>query len=208
MEFAVFIKLYTTLISIVNPISIIPLYLAFTEGDPKSRPQVAFTTSITVAIVMVICVFAGNQILDFFGITISGFRIAGGILLFMVALNMLNAKVSRVKHTEKEGDEARESESVGVIPLAIPLTAGPGTISTVVLLGQEQSSLDGKFLLVAACLAIAVTVWASFRLGPQISKRIGATGMNIVTRVMGLILAAVAVEFIVGGIRTALPGMA
>lgn len=208
MEITAFIKLFTTLISIVNPISVIPLYLAFTEAHPESRPEVALTAAISVAIVMVVCVFAGSEILNFFGITIPGFRIAGGILLFMVALNMLNARISRVKHTESEGREALESESVGVIPLAIPLTVGPGTISTVVLLSQDQQDIMGKITLVAACISIAFVVWASFRLGPQISRAIGKTGMNIVTRVMGLILAAVAVEFIVGGIRAALPGLA
>jgi membrane protein, MarC family len=187
---------------------VIPLYLAFTENEPENRPRIALTAAISVAIVMVLCVFAGSKILDFFGITIPGFRIAGGILLFMVALNMLNARVSRVKHTESEGKEALESESVGVIPLAIPLTAGPGTISTVVLLSQDNPDVTGKLTLVAACLSIAFVIWVSFRLGLQISRAIGKTGMNIFTRVMGLILAAVAVEFIVGGIRAALPGLA
>ncbi len=208
MEFAAFITLVTTLISVVNPVSVIPLYLAFTEDDKDNRAHVARTTAFTVAMVMVISVFAGEQILRFFGITVSGFRIAGGILLLTVAFSMLNARISRTKHTDGESNEAKERESVAVIPLAIPLTAGPGTISTVILLSSEQPELTDKLLLSAACISTAIIVWGALRLGPQISARIGKTGMNIVTRIMGLILASIAVEFIIGGLKVVLPGLA
>jgi multiple antibiotic resistance protein len=208
METTLLITFITTLLSVLNPISVIPLYLAFTEDDIPCRSAVARTTSFTVAIVMVISVFAGEEILRFFGITVAGFRIAGGILLLTVAFSMLNARISRTKHTDGESTEARERESVAIIPLAIPLIAGPGTISTVILLSSEQPHYSGKMLLAGACVFTASIVWLALRLGPQISERIGKTGMNIVTRIMGLILASIAVEFIIGGLRVVLPGLA
>lgn len=113
----------------------------------------------------------------------------------------------RAKRTPEEEQEAIDSSSVGVVPLALPLLAGPGAISTVILFGQQSDALAHRLVLIGICWLIALSVWISYRLAPQISKRLSQTSLNVASRVMGLILAAMAVEFIVGGLRQLLPGL-
>jgi multiple antibiotic resistance protein len=161
-----------------------------------------------VACILTISALAGSQILFLFNISLDGFRVAGGLLLLTIAFQMLEARTPRVKNTPEENQEAIDSTSVGVVPLALPLLAGPGAISTVILFSQQTDSVVHKSVLIVICWIVALTVWVSFHLAPQISKHLSQTSMNITARVMGLILAAMAVEFIVGGLRNLLPGLA
>lgn len=208
MDFSEYIKMLTTILAIVNPISTIPYFLSFTENDIKKRPLVAKEATLCVFVIMVVFVFLGAYILDFFSITIDGFRIAGGLLLLYLSFNMLFAK-KKIRHTEEENKEAKEKEdSVAIVPIAIPLLAGPGTISTIILLSAKLHTFTEKVILVSACFFVSLIVLLAFKLAPQISKTVGMTGMNIITRLMGLILASIAVEFVINGLRNALPGLA
>jgi multiple antibiotic resistance protein len=202
-----YIRMITGLFAIVGPVSTVPLFLNFTENVQSQRKRIARISAFAVACILTVSALAGSQILYVFNISIDGFRVAGGLLLLTIAFQMLEAKPTRVKHTPEEDAEAVDSTSVGVVPLALPLLAGPGAISTVILFAQQNDTVAHRVALIGICWIIALAVWISFHLAPQISKRLSKTAMNIASRVMGLILAAMAVEFIVGGLRNLLPGL-
>jgi len=203
-----YLRMLTGLFAIVAPISTVPMFLNFTENMPSQRKRIARTSGIAVGAILTVSTLAGSQILRLFNISIDGFRVAGGLLLLTIAFEMLQARMPRSKHTPEEDLEAIDSTSVGVVPLALPLLAGPGAISTVILFSQQSDSILHKILLIGVSCIIGIIVWVSFHLAPQISARLSQTAMNISSRVMALILAAMAVEFIVGGLRTLLPGLA
>ena len=200
--------MFTGLFAIVSPVTTVPIFLNFTENMLSQRKRIARTSAIAVGAVLTVSTLAGSQILQLFNIGIDSFRVAGGVLLLTIAFQMLEAKMPRSKYTPEEDLEAIDSTSVGVVPLALPLLAGPGAISTVILFSQQSGSIIHKAILIGLCWTVSMTVWLSFHLAPQISRRMSQTAMNITSRVMGLILAAMAVEFIVGGLRTLLPGLA
>lgn len=202
-----YLRMFTGLIAIVGPVGTVPLFLNFTENAQSQRKHIARISAFAVACILTMTVLAGAQILLMFNISIDGFRVAGGLLLLSIAFQMLEARISRVKNTPEENQEAIDSADVGVVPLALPLLAGPGAISTVILFAQQSAAMSHKLVLIGLCWVIALTVWVSFHLAPQISRHLSQTSMNITSRVMGLILAAMAVEFIVGGLRNLLPGL-
>lgn len=208
MTFAEYLKLTATLFAVVNPLSVVPLFLSFTDNQRKDRPRIAKVTSISAAIIMTVSVFIGTYILDFFGLSMDGFRIAGGFLLLIIAVNMFFPKDNnRDRQTDEERQEAVASHSVAVIPLAMPLLAGPGTISTIILLSSRYESMMQKSVIASACLFLSLIIWFALLAAPQISRRIGTTGMNVVTRIMGLVLASLAVDFMLAGLRNAFPGL-
>lgn len=208
MNWPEYIQMFTGLFAIMNPISAVPLYLTFTENMASERVKIARHTAFSVLVIMTITMLVGTYILSIFSISIDAFRIAGGILLMFIAFNMLQARVGRTRHTPEEDEEAMDSSSVAVVPLALPLLAGPGAISTMILFSNEAKGTLGMFVLFCICILISLGIWLVLHLAPQISKRMSRTSMNITTRVMGLIMAAMAVEFIIGGIRNSFPGLA
>jgi multiple antibiotic resistance protein len=204
-----YLRVFTGLIAVVGPLSTVPLFLDFTENVKSQRKRIARTAAFAVGCILTVSALGGMRILDVFNISIDGFRVAGGILLLSIAFEMLRAKADRTKHTPEEEEEALSSTSsaVGVVPLALPLLAGPGAISTVILFSQQSDVFVHKLILIAICWLVASAVWICFHLAPQIGRHLSQTAMNISSRVMGLILAAMAVEFIVVGIKTLLPGL-
>jgi multiple antibiotic resistance protein len=202
-----YLRMLTGLIAIVGPVSTVPMFLNFTENLASQRPRIARTSGFAVACILTISVLGGTQILYTFNISLDGFRVAGGLLLMTIAFEMLEARPIRAKHTPEEEQEALDSSSVGVVPLALPLLAGPGAISTVILFAQQSHTAAHKLILILLCCLVAAMVWVCFHLAPQIAKRLSQTAMNISSRVMGLILASMAVEFIVGGLKSLLPGL-
>jgi multiple antibiotic resistance protein len=208
MDWNDYIRMFTGLFAIISPIGVIPLYLSFTENLKSERKQIARTTASAVGIILIVSMLLGMQILHFFSISVDAFRVAGGILLILIAFGMLQARQGRMRHTPEEDEEAIESSSVAVVPLALPLLAGPGAISTVILFSNQAKTIEDKAALFGICLLVALSIWIILHLAPQIGNRISQTSMNVMTRVMGLILAAMAVEFIAGGLRNLLPGLA
>ena len=162
----------------------------------------------SVGLVLGVVLVTGEALLRFFGITISSFRVGGGIHIILMSISMMNAKLSPVKQTEEEAQDAAEKDSIAVVPLGIPLLAGPGAISTVIVYAHYESSPMHYLLLGAEILGVAGVVWISFRLAPFIASRLGKTGINVVTRIMGLIMAAIGIEFIANGLKQIFPGLA
>jgi multiple antibiotic resistance protein len=208
LDWTEYTKLFAGLLAIVNPLGIVPIFLSLTEGNSVAqRRRVAVVSSVAVAIILITCLVLGNSILQIFGITIGSFRVAGGLLLMIVAISMLYAAPSPIKTTGVEQTEAVEKEDIAIVPLAIPLMAGPGAISTVIVFAQQSTSLYHYLMVSAVTVSVAVVTVVILMSAPVIGSLFGKTGMNIVTRVMGLILAAIAVEFIASGMLSLFPGL-
>lgn len=205
-SFNEYLKFFVALLAIVNPIGTIPLFINLTASqDQLTRNKNGSLAAVSMGIILLIVLFTGEAILQFFGISIDSFRVGGGILILLMAISMLNAKVSNVKQTKEEEIDSAERDSVAVVPLATPLLAGPGAISTVILYAQRSSSvLHYVYLAVGIMLLVGLTALL-FRLAPAIARLLGKTGINIVTRLMGLIMAAMGVEFIAHGLRQLFP---
>src|SRR5688500_16445990 len=167
-----YIRMITGRIAIVGPFSTVPLFLNFTENVTSQRKRIARSAAFAVACILSVSVLAGSRILMLFNISIDSFRVAGGLLLMTIAFEMLNAKIGRIRSTPEEEQEAMDSTSVGVVPLALPLLAGPGAISTVILFSQQSDAVVHKAILIGICCLTALIVWAALHLAPQISKRL------------------------------------
>lgn len=209
VEWTEYAKFFTGLLAIINPIGAIPMFLSLTANQSRAeRNRTSLLTAFTVLLVLGVSLVMGEAILHFFGITIASFRVAGGILILLIAISMMHAKLSAAKQTEEETLDAVEKDSIAVVPIGLPLLAGPGAISTMILFAHRDSSLTHYLLGGAETILIAISVWLSFRLAPTIGKMLGKTGINIITRIMGLIIAALGVEFITNGLKQLLPGLA
>lgn len=209
LDFSEQIKFIIALFAIVNPIGAIPLYISLTDGyQPGERGQIVRITPVAVVAILLVTLLCGEFILRFFGISIGSFRIGGGILLLLMASSMLQARTSRASHTPVEAEETADRQSIAVVPLAIPLLSGPGAISTVIVYADRAKSLSAYLLISGGILLVGVAIFLSLLAAPHISRRLGRTGINIITRLMGLILAAIAVEFISNGIKNLFPALA
>ena len=208
VEWVEYAKFFAGLLSIVNPIGSIPVFINLTANQaPAERHRTGLLASVSVALVLGSVLVAGEALLRFFGITVSSFRVGGGILILLMSISMMNARMSPVKQTEEEAEDAAEKDSVAVVPLGIPLLAGPGAISTVIVYAHSASSLGHYVFLAVEILGVAGAVWVAFRLAPSIASKLGRTGINVVTRIMGLIMAAIGVEFIANGLKQIFPGL-
>ncbi|MFM2044629.1 MAG: MarC integral rane family protein [Pseudomonadota bacterium] len=195
------------LFAILTPFAAIPIYLSLTEGrSERERASTASSAVVTVAVVMLIAAFLGDLILKVLGTSLDSFRVGGGLVLLLMALSMLNAKVSAVQQTPTEASEAERKTAVGVVPLGIPLMAGPGSISAVIIQMQRGDGWQHAALVIACILFVCLLLWISLRLAVPIGNRLGQTGLNIMNRLFGLLLAAVAVEIIANGLRALFPG--
>jgi multiple antibiotic resistance protein len=204
-----YLKFLAALISIVNPIGAIPVFIKLTDNQNLvERHHTSMRSAITTALVLLISLALGEAILSFFGITIASFRVGGGILIMLIAISMLHAQTSQTSHTVEEVQDSMERDTVAVVPLGIPLLAGPGAISTIILHAQRYSSFPHYLILAAEIMTVAVAVWLCLRSAPYIAALLGRTGINIVTRIMGLIMTAVGVEFIANGLKQLFPILA
>jgi multiple antibiotic resistance protein len=195
---------FTSVLFIVDPIAVIPTYLVITSGEtPRERSQTAFRACLAAGILMAVFAMAGQLILQTFGITLPAFRIAGGFILWLVAMDMLRGQRS-TQETTAEVVEGQEKEDVSITPLAVPMLAGPGAISTVMVLsGQARTPAESAIVYLSIALT-AVACWMTLRLSERLLVRLGRTGIRIVTRLMGLLLAAVAVQFVINGVSEAM----
>jgi multiple antibiotic resistance protein len=202
------IKYVVGIFAILNPLGVIPIYLSLMEDRPHEEMQhTAFKTSVAVALILITAVWAGDVLLSFFGIGIPAFRIAGGLLVLIIAIAMFSAITSATKHTDAERAEAAAKNDIAVVPLAIPLLAGPGAISLVIVDAHQAGNWSGKLLFCLGIAAVSAILWVSLRMAEPIGKRLGTSGLNIGTRVMGLILAAMAVQLMADGMLELFPGL-
>jgi len=209
LDYAQYIKIFIGLLAILNPLGVIPLFISMTADEStRQRSKTIDMVAIGVTIILLVALFLGEHLLSFFGITIDSFRVGGGILVLLMAIAMLHAKTSLIKQTDSEADESIEKESVAIVPLAMPLLAGPGAISTVILAAHKGHGVVHYLMIALIIVLLSVAVWAALRLSPWIERRIGSTGINVFTRIMGLILTAIAIEFIAAGIKGIFPVLA
>ena len=209
MEYSDYIKIFVGLLAIVNPFGAIPMFISMTADESiAQRRDTTNQVALGLTIILLVALFAGDLLLQFFGLTIDSFRVGGGILVLLMAISMLQAKTSPVKQTTEEADESIQKESVAIVPLAMPLLAGPGAISAVILAAHKADSVVGSLIIAGGVLMLSLVVWVVLRMSPWIAGRMGATGINIMTRIMGLMLTAIAVEFIASGIKGMFPSLA
>jgi multiple antibiotic resistance protein len=200
-DYSHLIKITIALFAIVNPIGCLPIFISATEHwKDFERAKVARTVALTVFIVLALSAFIGDGILGFFGITIPSFQVGGGILILLISISMMHGKQGGTRQTAEEAQSLAEREVVAIVPLSIPLLAGPGAISSMILSAQQHPSLLGHFSLLIPVAIIASTIWLVLQLSDVISQKLGTIGINIITRLMGIILAAMAVEFIAHGL--------
>jgi multiple antibiotic resistance protein len=196
--------IFTSVLFIVDPLTAVPAFLAMTQRDsPAVRRLMARRGAWTCAITLTLFALGGSLIFRLFGITLGAFKIAGGILIGLTALDMVRARRSEQKETPIETAEGTEKEDVGIIPLGVPMLAGPGAISTVMVLAGASKTAVSEAGLYGA---IALTAWLCYvtlAAATRVERRLGQTGMRVLTRLMGLVLGAIAVQFIVDGIKLA-----
>lgn len=199
-----FAATFATIFSVIDPVGIAPIFLSLTpQIAPDARVRTMRRAVIVAAIILYAFAAGGRTLLTSLGITVPAFSMAGGILLLLVAIDMLFARVSRTRETPEEEQEARASTDVSVFPLAIPIISGPGAIVTVVLYMSQASGNFGEILAVLASILIALAAcYISMRLSGLLLRILGETGVHVVGRVMGILLAALAVQFILNGVAT------
>lgn len=194
-------KIGIALFAIVNPIGSVPIFISATDGwTEQHRAQTAKTVAITVFFVLFIAALLGDRILDFFSISIPSFQVGGGILLLLMAISMMHAKQSDTRQTREEAIAVTDRDAIAIVPLSIPLLAGPGAISSMIIAAQQSGNFLGHLALAIPISAICLLIWITLRLASRIANQLGTIGINIVTRLMGLILAAMAVEFMAHGL--------
>jgi multiple antibiotic resistance protein len=197
---------FGTLFPIVDPFAALPIFLGLTSGDDvKSRARTALRASLTCFLVLITFALAGSFIFSFFSITLPAFKVAGGILLFGVGLEMMRAKQSETRATTEEQVEAEAKDDVGIIPMGLPLLAGPGSIATVMVLVGKAETSSQRFGAYGAIFAVSFLCLVVLRSAELFARLLGRTGINVISRIMGLILAASAMQFVFDGIHDAFP---
>jgi multiple antibiotic resistance protein len=202
------LKPLVALLAIVNPVGVLPFFIHFTQAfNPDQRRHTIRVSALAAGLVVAISALAGAKIIAFFGISIASFQVGGGTLLLISALQMLNAQPAESKPSDaSEGREKAEAgASIAVVPLTIPLLTGPATISTMVIYAERTRHWWEQAVLVGYGLVVAVVTFAVFTLSGRIARLIGRTGINVMTRLMGLILAALAVEIMADGLTQLFP---
>ncbi len=205
-----FLKMTVSLFAIVEPIGIVPFFLSVTHGWSRSRTHAAArAAALTVLLVLLISMLLGEGLLSVFGISLASFAVGGGLVLLMLAMSMMKASQMEMRQTPEEADETEARNAMAVVPLGVPLLAGPGAISNVIVQSHQYGGgVDVYLALSLAIIAVAFSVFMAFRSAEWISERLGTTGVNLVTRLMGLILAALAVEMMARGLLELFPGLA
>ncbi len=199
------------LLAIVNPIGAIPFFIHFTEGFTRAqRQRTSRVAAIAAFVVIAVSALAGLRIIEFFGISLASFQVGGGLLLLLSALQMLNAQPAEARRDDlhEGGDKADTGASIAIVPLTIPLLTGPATISTMIIYADKTQHWWQLGVLVIYGLIIGLAVWVVFSLSERIAKAIGKTGTNVMTRLMGLLLAALAIEVMSDGLVKLFPALA
>jgi len=203
-------KPLVTLLALVNPLAIIPFFIHYTQGfSREQRQRTVAVASFSAFVVIAVSALLGLQILEFFGISLASFQVGGGLLLLISAMNMLNAQPAEAKAQTNEFDDgaakAARGASIAVVPLTIPLLTGPATMSSVVIYAEKAKTVLQLTTLVGYGMVIGLATAVCFSLAEPIARVLGKTGINVMTRLMGLILAALAVEVMADGLGKLFP---
>ncbi|GAB4155928.1 MAG: NAAT family transporter [Planctomycetota bacterium] len=211
MDFLFFVKAFTALFIVVDPLGCIPIFITMTSKlSPKQRAKTALKAVVASLIILTVFSLTGRSIFTFFGTSMGAFQVAGGILLFMIAMNMMRVERSGLSQTVKEEvEESMASDDISLVPLAIPLLAGPSAIATIIVLVEQSSTNNGKlvsyYIILGALVSVLLITYVLLRLSVVVNHLLGTKGLFLAMRLMGLILAAVSVQFIVDGIVKLLP---
>src|SRR3954468_10010971 len=195
---------FTSVFILVDPFAAIPAFLVMTAHDDSARRRrMAKRAALTCLIVLGSFGIAGSWIFRVFGITLPAFEIAGGLILLLIGIDMLQARRSSTQEVEPERQEGAEKEDVGITPLGIPMLAGPGAMSTVMVLGAQATDSMSKVIVHGSIIVTMLISWILLRVGDRVFSKLGGSGIRVATRIMGLLLAAVAVQFVIGGAQQA-----
>ena len=201
-----FLKFAAALFAIMNPFGNIAIFLSITaDRSDAERRKIASLTAAAVLITLLVAAVLGQQILALFGISVGAFRIAGGLIILILALSMLHAQPSGVHHSAQEEDAGRAKDNPAVFPLAIPVIAGPGSMATVILYSQHAQGALGWTTIGAVIVLLCGVLLLALYAADRVAKFLGTTGINVLTRLMGMVLAAIAIEMIAGGLVELFP---
>lgn len=193
---------FTSIFVLVDPVAAVPTFLAMTPVSGRARRRhMAVRAAVTCFIVLLTFAIAGTFIFKLFGITLAAFKIAGGLILGLIGLDMLKAQRSPTKETPDDAHEGAEKDDVGIIPLGVPMLAGPGSISTVMVLMSQNGDWPHSAIVIAAIGASALASFLVLAAADRVSAYLHETGIRILTRMMGLLLTAIAVQFILNGLK-------
>jgi multiple antibiotic resistance protein len=208
LDFTEYTKIFISLFAILDPFGIIPVIVLFTAGMTAARrAYVGRLASLTVCAILLVALLIGQPLLAFFGISIHSFLVAGGILLLLMAIKMMLGNFY-TSGSGKNGHANGETVSANaIVPLSTPLLAGPGSISAVIVEAHKADGLPHYLIMSLEIILLSSIVWLTFLIAPWVAQRLGKIGINVFTRLMGLILAAIAVEFIAGGMRGLFPAL-
>lgn len=199
MDLAFFVTAFTTLFVVIDPFGTAPIFVALTQDmDARTRRRTALRTCLTASCILIAFAAFGEAVLGFVGISMEAFKVAGGALLFLTALDMLFER--RTKRREDRTEE-EDHPDPSIFPLAIPLVAGPGSIATIILLAGQNPGIQGIAAACAVMLAVMAVVLTLFLSGGLIARILGKTGLNVLTRLLGMLLAALSVQFILDGLK-------
>jgi len=208
IESAAIATFAAALFSMMNPIGNVGIFAAMTSERSASEVRnTAWTCALASAITLLIVTWSGSSVLKFFGISVDALRAAGGLIIMFIGLHMLFNQ-SRHAHSTEEVDDAAERESIAVVPLAIPVVAGPGTMATVLVFAEKNTEFIGKIEISVMICAMAAVTGLIFSFAPRVSAMLGSSGLGVVTRVMGMILTAIAMGMLTKGLGSLLPGLA
>lgn len=201
-------RFFTALLVILDPFAAIPIFLSLTQGyTPGERNRSVTLAAITVAVVLSLSAVFGEAMLTALGTSLPSFRVGGGIVLLLMALTMLRAQPDQMRATSAEKAEAHTRENIAIVPIAIPLLAGPGSISTVIIQMHRPGAEYHLFWVITVILILTLLLWAVLRLAVPIGRILGPIGLNIMNRLFGLILTAIAVEIMANGLRGLFPAL-
>jgi multiple antibiotic resistance protein len=202
-----YLRFIATLTAVLDPFLAVPIFLSVTAArDARSRQRLANAVTLTVFAVLAGTAVFGEALLKFLGASLPAFQVGGGLVLLLMALAMLNAQASGMRQSRAEREELESGELTGVVPLAVPLLAGPGAIGTTIIAAQTGGIAHNAAILGCVALVCAV-LWCVLRLADAVGQRMGTTGLNIATRLLGLLLAAIAIETMADGLKVLFPGL-
>jgi multiple antibiotic resistance protein len=200
------LRFAAALFAIMNPLGNTAIFLSVTaERSPAERSAIARTAVVAVLITLLVAAVLGEHILALFGISIGAFRAAGGVIILLIALAMLHARQSGVHHSAQEETEGQQKDNPAIFPLAIPMIAGPGAIATAIVYGEHARGIGGALAIGTVIVLLCGVLLVALRAAGRLSTLLGPTGMNVLTRLMGMLLAAIAVEMIAAGIAELFP---
>lgn len=196
------------LFAVANPFGNLAIFIGLTsDRSTREKKQIAIVSTIAIAIIMLITVWIGDDILRFFGISVPAFQLAGGLIIILLGLTMLHSKTSKMVHTSDEHEAALQKDSVAVVPLAIPISAGPGTMTTIILYVHRYPDFMEHVMFSLVALFITLIIGLFFYFSTPIGRVLGVSGTKIATRIMGLILVAIAMGMVSEGMLQLFPGL-